>query len=348
MEKNKQQTDIITENFVSDIRTIIEQGRKQAYAATGQIAIMTYWNIGRRIVEEEQHGASRAAYGQKLIPALAARLSAEYGTGYGKRNLAYYRKFYLEFKDVEILHTRVQNLTWSHVRRLLSVSNTQAREWYLKTAAEGMWSVDDLDRNISTQYYERRLAAQRESSTLPVPYACQTDPLEYIKNPMVAEFMGFHRDTNYSESELEQALIDNLEKFIMELGRGFAFVERQQHIVTDTADFYIDLVFYNYKMKRFVIFELKTHKLTHQDIGQLDMYIRMYDDLVKGEDDNPTIGVLLCTDTDNTIAKYSVLHDSDQIFATKYMTYMPTEEELRREIEQQKRFFMEQHGKEEV
>ena len=329
MEKNKQQTDIITDNFVSDIRTIIEQGRKQAYAATGQIAIMTYWNIGRRIVEEEQQGASRAAYGQKLIPALAARLSAEYGTGYGKRNLAYYRKFYLEFKDIEILHTRVQNLTWSHVRRLLSVSNTQAREWYLKAAAEDMWSVDDLDRNISTQYYERRLAAQRESSTLPVPYVGQTDPLEYIKNPMVAEFMGFRRDTSYSESELEQALIDNLEKFIMELGRGFAFVERQQH------------------MKRFVIFELKTHKLTHQDIGQLDMYIRMYDDLVKGDDDNPTIGVLLCTDTDNTIAKYSVLHDSDQIFAAKYMTYMPTEEELRREIEQQKRFFMEQHEKEE-
>ena len=248
MEKNKQQTDIITDNFVSDIRTIIEQGRKQAYAATGQIAIMTYWNIGRRIVEEEQLGASRAAYGQKLIPALAVRLAAEYGTGYGRRNLAYYRKFYLEFKDIEILHTRVQNLTWSHVRRLLSVSNTQAREWYLKTAAEDMWSVDDLDRNISTQYYERRLAAQRESSTLPVPYAGQTDPLEYIKNPMVAEFMGFRRDTSYSESELEQALIDNLEKFIMELGRGFAFVERQQHIVTDTADFYIDLVFYNYKL----------------------------------------------------------------------------------------------------
>ena len=156
MEKNKLQTNVITENFVSDIRTIIEQGRKQAYAATGQIAIMTYWNIGRRIVEEEQHGASRATYGQKLIPALAVRLAAEYGTGYGRRNLAYYRKFYLEFKDVEILHTRVQNLTWSHVRRLLSVSNTQAREWYLKTAAEDMWSVDDLDRNISTQYYERR------------------------------------------------------------------------------------------------------------------------------------------------------------------------------------------------
>lgn len=161
---------------------------------------------------------------------------------------------------------------------------------------------------------------------------------------MVAEFMGFRRDKNYSESQLEQALVDNLEKFILELGRGFAFVERQKHIVTDTADFYIDLVFYNFKMKRFVIFELKTHKLTHQDIGQLDMYVRMYDDLVKGTDDAPTIGVLLCTDTDSTIARYSVLHESDQLFATKYMTYMPTEDELRNEIEQQKQFFLEQYG----
>ncbi len=161
---------------------------------------------------------------------------------------------------------------------------------------------------------------------------------------MVAEFMGFRPNNNYSESQLEQALVDNLEKFILELGRGFAFVERQQHIVTDTADFYIDLVFYNFKMKRFVIFELKTHKLTHQDIGQLDMYVRMYDDLVKGADDAPTIGVLLCTDTDSTIARYSVLHDNDQLYATKYMTYMPTEDELRNEIEQQKQFFLEQNG----
>ena len=187
-----------------------------------------------------------------------------------------------------------------------------------------MWSVKTLDRNIATQYYERRLAAQREEISVPILQK-SSDPMEYIKNPMVAEFMGFHRDNNYSESQLEQALVDNLEKFILELGRGFAFVERQQHVVTDTADFYIDLVFYNFKMKRFVLFELKTHKLTHQDIGQLDMY------------------VLLCTDTDNTIARYSVLHDNEQLYATKYMTYMPTEEELRNEIEQQKRFFIEQY-----
>ena len=339
----KENNTIILDSLVADVRNIIEEGRRHAFAVAGQVAILTYWNVGRRIVEEEQQGNARADYGKGLIPALADKLTVEYGAGYGRRNLAYYRKFYLEFNDLEILHTRVQNLNWSHIRRILSVSNPEAREWYLKTAADDMWSVKTLDRNISTQYYERRLAAQREDIAMPAPQN-GSDPMEYIKNPMVAEFMGFHRDNNYSESQLEQALVDNLEKFILELGRGFAFVERQQHIITDTADFYIDLVFYNFKMKRFVIFELKTHKLTHQDIGQLDMYVRMYDDLVKGTDDAPTVGVLLCTDTDSTIARYSVLHDNEQLYAAKYMTYMPTEEELRNEIEQQKRFFLEQHG----
>ncbi|MEQ2546331.1 MULTISPECIES: PDDEXK nuclease domain-containing protein [Alistipes] len=338
----KKTNNIISDLLVSDVCTIIEEGRRHAFAAAGQVAILTYWNVGRRIVEEEQQGNARADYGKGLIPALANRLTAEYGSGYGRRNLAYYRKFYIEFSDLEILHTHVQNLNWSHIRRILSVSNPEARKWYLKAAATNMWSVKTLDRNISTQYYERRLAAQRENITIPESWS-ESDPLEYIKNPMVAEFMGFRRDNNYSESQLEQALVDNLERFILELGRGFAFVERQKHIVTDTADFYVDLVFYNFKMKRFVIFELKTHKLTHQDIGQLDMYVRMYDDLIKGTDDAPTIGVLLCTDTDSTIARYSVLHDSDQLYAAKYMTYMPTEEELRHEIEQQKRFFLEQH-----
>lgn len=241
----------------------------------------------------------------------------------------------------------MQNLSWTHIRRLLSVTDPKARQWYMIQASKDMWSTTTLDRNISSQYFERRLAAQREHPELPqkeavAPYN-DKDPLEYIKNPTVAEFMGFRRDASYSESELEQALIDNLENFILELGRGFAFVERQQHIATELDDFYIDLVFYNFRMKRFVIFELKTHTMRHQDIGQLDMYVRMYDDLMKQPDDNPTIGVLLCTDTDSTVAKYSVLNESQQLFAAKYMTYMPTEEELRREIEQQKRFFLEHH-----
>lgn len=334
-------------SLVQDVCNIIETGRKDAYVAAGRSAIRTYWNVGRRIVEEEQHGQIRAEYGAEVIKKLALKIVPRYGASYNKRNLDYYKRFYLLFPDVQIVNTRVHNLSWSHIRRILSVPDAKARLWYLETADKDMWSFRALDRNISTQYYERRLAAQREQSTLPTDLVSQTDPLEYIKNPMMAEFMGFHRDTNYNENDFEKALIDNLEKFIMELGRGFAFVERQQHIVTDTDDFYIDLVFYNYRMKRFVIFELKTHKLTHQDIGQLDMYVRMYDDLIKGSDDAPTIGVLLCTDTDNTIARYSVLHDNNQLFAAKYMTYMPTEEELRNEIEQQKRFFLEQHGKEE-
>lgn len=334
----------IPEKLITDVRDIIENGRKQAYATVVQNGIMTFWNVGRRIVEEEQNGEVRAVYGSQLIKRLSCAITPIYGNSYNKRNLEYYRKFYLLFPDATIVNTRVHNLEWSHIRRVLSVANPEARMWYLENASVNMWSVRELDRNISTQYFERRLASQLTVDINDLPKTTDKDPLDYIKNPMVAEFMGFRRDSAYSESDLEQALINNLEKFILELGRGFAFVERQQHIVTDTADFFIDLVFYNFKMKRFVIFELKTHKLTHQDIGQLDMYVRMYDDLIKDENDQPTVGVLLCTDTDNTIARYSVLHESEQIFAAKYMTYMPTEEELSREIEQQKQFFLEQQS----
>ena len=329
--------------FITDVRNIIESGRKKAYDSIVRTSIKTFWDVGKRIIEEEQKGKTRAKYGTHLTKNLSQVLTPIYGNSYNKRNLEYYRKFYTLFPNAEIVNTRVHNLDWSHIRRVLSVSNPEARLWYLENASSNMWSVRELDRNISTQYFERRLAAQLTANIEDLPQITDKGPLDYIKNPMVAEFMGFHRDSSYSESDLEQALINNLEKFILELGRGFAFVERQQHISTDTSDFFIDLVFYNFKMKRFVIFELKTHKLTHQDIGQLDMYVRMYDDMIKDKNDLPTIGVLLCTDTDNTIARYSVLHDSDQIFATKYMTYMPTEDELRQEIELQKQFFMEQH-----
>ena len=333
--------------FVDDVRSIIEQGRQTAYAAVGHAAVVTYWHVGRRIVEEEQSGKARAEYGKSLIKNLADELVLTYGRSYSKRNLDYYKKFYLLFPDIQIVNARVHNLEWTHIRRILSVTNEEARLWYMTSASENMWSTRELDRNIATQYYERRLAAQLPANANDLPTDRNKDPMEYIKNPVVAEFMGFQRNSKFSETDLEQALINNLQQFIMELGRGFAFVERQQHIVTDTDDFYIDLVFYNFKMKRFVIFELKTHRLTHQDIGQLDMYVRMYDDLMRGEGDQPTIGVLLCTDTDKTIARYSVLHESEQIFAAKYMAYMPTEEELRQEIEQQKQFFLEQHKSEE-
>lgn len=331
-------------DILVDLRKIIEEGRRQAYAVAGQIAVATYWNIGRRIVEEEQQGEERAKYGSKLITKLANELTLEYGSGYSYRSLNEYRRFYLTFKDLQIVHTRVHNLNWSHFRIIMREATPEGRQWYIKEASEQGWSVRTLERNVSTQYYGRMMASQRESLELPAPVIEDNDPMDYIKNPVVAEFLGFRKDSKFDESELEQALIDNLKQFILELGKGFAFVDRQKHIKTVTDDFYIDLVFYNFRMKRFVLFELKTHKLTHQDVGQLDMYVRMYDDLEKGEDDNPTIGVLLCTETDNTIARYSVLHESEQLFASKYMAFMPTEEELRREIEQQKQFFLAQHG----
>lgn len=298
-------------------------------------------------MEEEQQGQERARYGTKLIANLAQQLTLEFGLGFSYRSLNEYRRFYLIFSNLEIMHARVHNLTWSHLRIIMREASPEGRLWYIREASEQMWSTRTLERNVSTQYYGRMMASQLQHLELPSPVIEGEYPKEYIKNPVVAEFMGFRKDSKFDESELEQALIDNLQQFIMELGRGFAFVDRQKHIKTDTEDYYIDLVFYNYRMKRFVLFELKTHKLTHQDVGQLDMYVRMFDDLVKGEDDNPTLGVLLCTETDKTIAKYSVLHDSEQLFASKYMAYMPTEEELRREIEHQRQFFLAQHGKEE-
>ena len=333
--------------LLNDVRKIIEAGRKEAYIAINQAAVFTYWNIGKKIVEEEQNGQSRAEYGKQIIKVLAEELSVEYGSTFNKRNLDYYRQFYLSFNDFEIVNTRVHNLSWSHFRRLLSVANPEARMWYLKEASEQMWSVRTLDRNIGTQYYERLLLNQRNNAKLSLPESEKYDPREYIKNPIVAEFLGFRKDTKFDESQLEQALINNLQQFVMELGRGFAFVDRQKHIHTDAGDFYIDLVFYNINLHCYVLFDLKTHQLSHQDVGQMDMYVRMYDDLVKLPEDNPTIGILLCSETSRDIARYSVLHGNEQLFASKYMSFLPTQEELRFEIEQQKRFFLEQHQEEE-
>lgn len=234
------------EVLISDVRNIIENGRKLAYDAVGKVSIATFWNVGKRIVEELQHGDARAEYGTRLIKNLADTIVPLYGNTYSKRNLDYYKKFYLTFPNFEIVNTCVHNLDWSHFRRVLSVVNPDARLWYLENASKNMWSVRELDRNICTQYFERRLAAQLAPNVEDLPAVADKEPLEYIKNPVVAEFMGFHRDAVYSESDMEQALINNLEKFILELGRGFAFVERQQHIVTETSDFFIDLVFYNF------------------------------------------------------------------------------------------------------
>jgi predicted nuclease of restriction endonuclease-like (RecB) superfamily len=302
--------------------------------------VEAYWNIGKRIVEEEQDGKERAEYGKEIIKKLSKELTTEFGKGFSERTLWEIKQFYLIFIDFEKLRTVCAVLKWSHIKLIMRVSNKDAQQWYLKEAAEQNWSVRTLDRNISTLYYQRLLSSHEKESVQKEmkqnTQEFQHDSFEFIKNPAVLEFLNLPINLGYTEKELEKALIDNLQKFILELGKGYAFVERQQLIRTETSDFFIDLVFYNYILKCFVIIELKTTKLNHQDIGQLDMYVRMFDDLKKQSSDNPTIGILLCTETDHTIAKYSILNDKEQLFASKYMPYLPTESELIAEIERER------------
>ena len=331
----------ISNNYISEIKKILKNARQKAYTAVNSAMVEAYWEIGRRIVEEEQRGKERAEYGKEIVKNLSKELTEEFGKGFSRRTLWEMRKLYVYFSDYEKVRTLFAQLTWSHFQKVLRVSNEKARIFYLTEAAENMWSVRTLDRNISTLYYNRIVASidkkTVEDEMKEKIKSLQTE--EFIKNPVVLEFLDLPSNMSYTESQLEKALTDDIQKFMMELGKGFAFVERQQHIRTENSDFYIDLVFYNYILKCFVIVELKTEKLTHQDIGQLDMYVRMYDDLKKQENDNPTIGLLLCTETDRTIIKYSVLNDNKNLFASKYVNYLPSEEELINEIERQKTLF---------
>ena len=331
----------ISNNYINEIKKILKNARQKAYTAVNSAMVEAYWEIGRRIVEEEQNGKERAEYGKEILQNLSKELTEEFGKGYSYRTLREIRQFYLMFSDFEKWRTVSAKLTWSHFQKVLKVSDEKARIFYLTEAAENMWSVRTLDRNISTLYYNR-IVASIDKKIVENEMKEKTKKLqaeEFIKNPVVLEFLDLPTNMSYTENELEKALTDDIQKFMMELGKGFAFVERQQHIRTENSDFYIDLVFYNYILKCFVIVELKTGKLTHQDIGQLDMYVRMYDDLKKQENDNPTIGLLLCTDTDRTIIKYSVLNDNKNLFASKYINYLPSEEELINEIERQKVLF---------
>ena len=331
----------ISNNYINEIKKILKNARQKAYTAVNSAMVEAYWEIGRRIVEEEQNGKERAEYGKEILQNLSKELTEEFGKGYSYRTLREIRQFYLMFSDFEKWRTVSAKLTWSHFQKVLRVSDEKARIFYLTEAAENMWSVRTFDRNISTLYYNR-IVASIDKKIVENEMKEKTKKLqaeEFIKNPVVLEFLDLPTNMSYTENELEKALTDDIQKFMMELGKGFAFVERQQHIRTENSDFYIDLVFYNYILKCFVIVELKTEKLTHQDIGQLDMYVRMYDDLKKQENDNPTIGLLLCTETDRTIIKYSVLNDNKNLFASKYINYLPSEEELINEIERQKTLF---------
>ena len=300
-----------TGDILQDMRGIIEVARDNAYQAVNVALVQRNWLLGRRIAEEELHGGDRAEYGLEIIKKLSKELTDEYGKGFTKTNLYNFYTFYKTFP--EIFHAAsgksVPLLSWTHYRTLLQVKDDKAREWYAKEAAEQTWAVRTLQRNIDSQYY------------------------------YVAEFLGLSSNIDMTETQLESAILSNLQKFLMELGKGYAFVARQQHIHTEKQDYYIDLVFYNYILKCFVLIDLKTGKITHQDVGQMDMYIRMYDELKRSEGDNPTLGIVLCSETDEDIARYSVMHGSEQLFASKYKLYLPTEEELRAEIEAQKAIF---------
>lgn len=362
------------ESLLQDACVIIDQAKEVAYRQVNETLIKRNWLLGMRI-NMDVLKAQRAEYGEQIVKTLATSLTLRYGEGFTKTNLYNYIGFYQKWPEIfhavsgksidfdnifhavsgkcgnimqSVIAKSPIRLSWTHYRIILQENNKEAREWYEQEAAREMWGTRTLQRNVSSQYYHRLLQSQKkeavhdEMKQLTAPLQ---DKLEYLKNPVIAEFLGFKNNTDYTESDLEQSIIDHLIPFLMELGKGFTLADRQKHIHTEKEDYYIDLVFYNYNLRCFVLVDLKTTKLRHQDVGQMDMYVRMYDEMMCPQGHNPTIGILLCADTDEDVAHYSVLNGNDQLYAAKYLTYMPTQEELRREIEQQKEFFRLQNGK---
>jgi predicted nuclease of restriction endonuclease-like (RecB) superfamily len=319
--------------FHADIRNILEQARSKVRLAVNAAMVEAYWLIGQRIVREEQLGQAKAQYGLRLIEDLSAALTADFGKGFSYANLCNCRQFYLTFPDQANLYTTCRDLSWSQLRLIMRVDSPQAMEYYCREARAQNWTVRQLERSIKSQSFQRLLSSQ--ASKMEAHGA--SSHLEFIKDPYVLEFLQLPESGQVKESQLEQAIIGELQKFLLELGKGFSFVARQMRISTETSHFFIDLVFYNYLLKCFVLIDLKTDKLSHQDIGQMDMYVRMFDDLKRGEGDNPTIGIILCDSKDETVVKYSVLQENQQLFASKYQRILPTEEELVLELEREKR-----------
>lgn len=355
--------------FAEDLKEIVQSGLKRVYSAINYGQVYTNWCIGRRIFLQEQHGEARAEYGKRVAAIASEVLTREYGSGYSLTHIKNCRRFYIEFQDYAIGPTvsdqsagtltsasvtnvheigptvsdqfseTMELLPWSHYERLMRVPEKAARDWYMREAAKEMWSFRTLSRNISTQYYERMLLSQMSPEVraeMQEKTSCyQRDKFEMIKNPAVLEFIGIDSSRGYTESKIEQGIIDNMEHFLLEMGKGFALVARQQLIRTPLEDYYVDLVFYNYILKCFCLIDIKLNKVTYQDVGQMDMYVKMYDELRRGTDDNPTIGIVLCSETDENIARYSVLKGNEQLFATKYKLVLPTPLELQDEISRQ-------------
>lgn len=363
--------------FVKDIRGIVSAAKEQTYKTANLMMVVSNWLVGQRIVMQEQHGSDKAEYGKRVIALASQELTKAFGKGYGESTLRNYRKFYLCFRNMAIQQPLLAEfgkalpeiqqpllaesgtesfamrpqLSWMHYERLMRVDDPVARMWYMNAAADNQWSYRALGRNIATQYYQRlmqtplQLRNKVESEMQQNTKDLQADKLDFIKNPVVAEFLGLPQNTAYTESKLETAIIDHIREFIMEMGRGFAFVARQQHVRTDMGDFFVDLVFYNYILKCFLLVDCKIGQITHQDVGQMDMYVRMYDKLKRSADDNPTVGLILCSETSEDMARYSILNDNAHIYQAKYLTYLPSKEELSKEIERQKELFRLQHEK---
>ena len=370
---NEMITYLQTDDVLSDSIRIIESAQRTAYQTVDRILVLRNWLLGKRISEENMGGTRIERYGAKIISDLAENLTEKFGKGLDKRAIYRFVKFYEYFPEIvvtaspqsvemdgtEIVATvipqssekmsfRLKNdiLSWSHYAVLLQVSDDAARRWYEREAYEQTWSVRTLQRNLNTQYYERILISKDkepvEDEMIRITSSLQ-ERASFVKSPYVLDFLGIPENVSTTETELESAIITNLQKFLMELGKGFAFVARQQRIHTEKEDYYIDLTFYNYLLKCFVLIDLKMGKITHQDVGQMDMYVRMYDEMKRGEGDNPTLGIVLCSETDEDIARYSVLKGNEQLFASKYKLVLPTEEQLRTEIETQKEIFYLQH-----
>lgn len=318
------------EDLFLAVRHIIESARAKSYHAINKYLLKSYWQIGKLILDDEQKGASRAAYGEAVLKNLAIQLTQEFGKGFDLRNLNNMRAFYMTFPIWNALRTE---LSWTHYRIISRLETEEKRNYYIQQSIDNGWNSRELERNIHTLYFERSVSKNS------VKKALSKNEKSLIKDPYIFEFLGIQTTEKLTEKDIETALINHLQKFLLELGKGFAFVARQQHIVTDTSDFYIDLIFYNYHLKCFILIDLKAGKLTHQDIGQMDMYVRMYEELKKSPEDNPTIGIILCAEKDEAVVKYSVLAENKKLFASKYLMYLPKEEELKQLIEQDRQLF---------
>ena len=363
-------------SFVNELIEIVETARDMSYRAANLMQVASNWLVGWRIVEQEQHGEKRAAYGKHIIEIASKAMTARFGQGFSETTLRAYRKFYLEFPLLQIqralpaeFNSKIEDiqrpllaefrltekgatgqplfpqLSWMHYERLMRVTDKEARSWYLKESAREQWDYRTLRRNIESQYYYRllqtpsasRQEVEDEMKILTASY--ENEKSTFVKNPMIVEFLGLSQNASYTESKLEQSILDHIQTFLMEMGKGYALVARQQHIHTEDDDYYIDLVFYNYLLKCFVLIDLKTTKVTYQDVGQMEMYLKMYDKFKRTEGDNPTVGIILCSETNADVAQYSSLATNKQMYAAKYLTYMPSKEELRREIERQKEIY---------